>query len=115
MKVRVFQDPKEKKRRGPRSCPWSVEWRVNGNRRSKTIGTKADAEKFATLKRAQLIDGAMGISTRKRWSEFIEEYMSDDALEPGGYLSERGLVALSDDARAALQDAVLDARTMEMN
>ncbi|KUJ80668.1 phosphate ABC transporter substrate-binding protein [Ruegeria marisrubri] len=45
--------------------------------------------------------------------EFIEEYMSDDALEPDGYLAERGLVALSDDARAELQDAVLDAQPMD--
>ena len=33
--------------------------------------------------------------------EFIEEYMSENALAPGGYLSERGLVSLSDDRRAA--------------
>ncbi len=47
--------------------------------------------------------------------EFIGEYMSDDALEDGGYLAERGLVALSDDARADLQDKVLNSVTMEMN
>lgn len=45
-------------------------------------------------------------------NEFIEEYMSDDALEAGGYLSERGLVALSDDNRADLQDAVLGGKAM---
>ncbi|MDF1855282.1 substrate-binding domain-containing protein [Pseudooceanicola sp.] len=45
-------------------------------------------------------------------NEFIEEYMSDDALEAGGYLSERGLVALSDDRRIELQDAVLDGKPM---
>ncbi|MBE0414709.1 substrate-binding domain-containing protein [Yoonia sp.] len=39
--------------------------------------------------------------------EFIEEYMSEDALAPGGYLSERGLVPLVDERRAALQDAVI--------
>ncbi|MDF1715655.1 MAG: PstS family phosphate ABC transporter substrate-binding protein [Antarcticimicrobium sp.] len=43
---------------------------------------------------------------------FIEEYMSDDALEAGGYLSERGLVALSEDRRADLQDAVLNGASM---
>lgn len=43
---------------------------------------------------------------------FIEEYMSDDALEQGGYLSERGLVALPEDRRAALQDAVLGGEAM---
>ena len=45
-------------------------------------------------------------------NEFLEEYMSDDALEPGGYLSERGLVPLSDERRSELQDAVLDAAPM---
>ncbi|SDW05075.1 phosphate ABC transporter substrate-binding protein, PhoT family [Albimonas donghaensis] len=44
--------------------------------------------------------------------EFIAEYMSDDALEPGGYLSERGLVSLSADRLTALQDAVLDGAPM---
>jgi phosphate transport system substrate-binding protein len=42
------------------------------------------------------------------FQEFIEEYMSDDAMEPGGYLSERGMVALPDDVRAETQDAVID-------
>ena len=46
---------------------------------------------------------------------FIEEYMSDDALEDDGYLAERGLVALSEDARYDLQDSVLDAVSLEMN
>ena len=46
-------------------------------------------------------------------NEFLEEYMSDDALEPGGYLSERGLVSLADERREELQDAVLDASNME--
>lgn len=45
-------------------------------------------------------------------NEFIEEYMSDDALEAGGYLSERGLVALADERRMELQDAVLNATNM---
>ncbi|GAA0296333.1 substrate-binding domain-containing protein [Rhodovulum strictum] len=45
--------------------------------------------------------------------EFIEEYMSDDALEPGGYLTERGLVPLDAESRAALQDSVLNAKSMD--
>jgi phosphate transport system substrate-binding protein len=43
---------------------------------------------------------------------FIEEYMSDDALAPGGYLAERGLVPLSDARRAKLQDEVINAVAM---
>ena len=46
------------------------------------------------------------------FQEFIEEYMSDDAMEPGGYLSERGMVSLPDDLRAETQDAVIDGKTM---
>jgi phosphate transport system substrate-binding protein len=35
--------------------------------------------------------------------EMIEEYISDAALAPGGYLTERGLVPLPDDQRAKMQ------------
>jgi phosphate transport system substrate-binding protein len=45
--------------------------------------------------------------------EFIEEYMSEDALAPGGYLSERGLVPLNDERRAKLQDEVVNGASME--
>ena len=45
--------------------------------------------------------------------EFIEEYMSDDALAYDGYLAERGLVALSEDRMMELQDAVLDGEPMD--
>ena len=45
--------------------------------------------------------------------EFIEEYMSDEALSPDGYLAERGLVALSDDARYQLQDTVIYGEKMD--
>lgn len=46
---------------------------------------------------------------------FIEEYMSDDALEADGYLAERGLVSLSEDAMMNLQDSVLDGVSLKMN
>jgi len=42
--------------------------------------------------------------------EFIEEYMSDAALGPDGYLAERGLTPLSDDKRAEVQKAVLEGK-----
>ncbi len=44
--------------------------------------------------------------------DFIEEYMSEDALAPGGYLSERGMVPLVDDVRAATQAAVIAGENM---
>ena len=46
-------------------------------------------------------------------NEFLEEYMSEDAIGPGGYLSERGLVPLGDERRAEVQDAVLGGQTMD--
>ena len=46
-------------------------------------------------------------------NEFVEEYMSEDALAPGGYLPERGLVPLVDERRERLQEAVLNGETME--
>ena len=47
------------------------------------------------------------------FQEFIEEYMAEEALGPSGYLSERGLVALNDSDRAALQNAVVNGINME--
>jgi len=46
-------------------------------------------------------------------NEFVEEYMSEDALAPGGYLSERGLVPLVDDRRAELQNRVIEGVAMD--
>jgi len=45
-------------------------------------------------------------------NEFVEEYMSEAALGPDGYLAERGLVALSDEKRAEVQEAVLGSKPM---
>jgi phosphate transport system substrate-binding protein len=39
--------------------------------------------------------------------EFVEFYMQEDAIGPGGYLTERGLVPLPDDVRAADAAAVV--------
>ncbi|MGQ0564086.1 MAG: substrate-binding domain-containing protein [Gemmobacter sp.] len=45
-------------------------------------------------------------------TEFIETYASPDAMGKGGYLEERGLVVLSDDALATVQAALKDAVNM---
>jgi phosphate transport system substrate-binding protein len=47
-------------------------------------------------------------------NEFLEEYMSDAALDPDGYLAERGLTPLSDAKRTEVQDAVLNGKSIEM-
>ncbi len=45
--------------------------------------------------------------------EFLEEYASEDALGPDGYLVERGLVPLPDDLRAKTRKILLDAVPMK--
>ena len=44
--------------------------------------------------------------------EFIEEYVSDEALAPGGYLAERGLVPLPEAMRKEMQSNVIGAVSM---
>jgi phosphate transport system substrate-binding protein len=44
--------------------------------------------------------------------EFVEEYTSEDAMGPGGYLSERGMVPLGDALRATMQANAADAVNM---
>jgi phosphate transport system substrate-binding protein len=45
--------------------------------------------------------------------EFIAEYVSEDAMGPGGYLSERGLIPLPEDKLKAVQEAAVNAAPME--
>jgi phosphate transport system substrate-binding protein len=45
--------------------------------------------------------------------EFIEEYVSDDSMGPGGYLSERGLIPLPEDKLEQVQEAAINAAPME--
>jgi phosphate transport system substrate-binding protein len=45
--------------------------------------------------------------------EFVEEYVSDDAMGPGGYLSERGMIPLPEDKFSAVQEAAINAASME--
>jgi phosphate transport system substrate-binding protein len=45
--------------------------------------------------------------------EFVEEYVSDDAMGPGGYLSERGLIPLPEDKFREVQEATINAAPME--
>jgi len=45
--------------------------------------------------------------------EFVDEYMSEDALATDGYLGERGLVSLPEDELASVQEAVIGGTSME--
>lgn len=46
-------------------------------------------------------------------NDFLEEYVSDEALGPDGYLPERGLIPLSDAERDAVRAAVAEGRPMD--
>ena len=50
----------------------------------------------------------------KNLNEFVTAYADDAALTADGYLAERGLVALSDDERAKVQDAVKNSAKVEI-
>ena len=45
--------------------------------------------------------------------EFVEEYVSEDAMGPGGYLSERGLIPLPDEKLKQVQETATNAAPME--
>ena len=45
-------------------------------------------------------------------NEFIAEYMSEEAMGPGGYLEERGMVPLGDERRSEVQENVLNGEPM---
>jgi len=49
------------------------------------------------------------------FNEFIAEYVSEEAMGPGGYLSERGLVPLSDAKRKEVQQRALEGETLMMS
>jgi len=76
-KVRVFQVSHEKARLGGDACPWSIEWRENGRRRTEKVGTRQQAEDKAALKRRELDEGAAGVIPHKPWQEFVDEYLAD--------------------------------------
>ncbi len=46
--------------------------------------------------------------------EFLAEYVSEAALGSDGYLAERGLTPLSDEKRAEVTAAVLEAKKLGM-
>ena len=70
MRAWLFQDHRQKRSRGARA-PWSVGWiDQEGIRRSKRIGSKSMALKFARKKEGQLAAGTCESVTPKLWHEF---------------------------------------------
>ena len=74
MKAWLFQDNRQKIRLGDK-CPWSVGWfDPDGKKKSKRIGCKSNAEKFARKIEGQLAAGTYEGDSRKRWEQFQPEY-----------------------------------------
>ncbi|WEX10026.1 substrate-binding domain-containing protein [Chelativorans sp. AA-79] len=44
--------------------------------------------------------------------EFVEEYVSEEAMGPGGYLEERGLIPLSDEKREEVRNAAIEGKSL---
>jgi hypothetical protein len=55
-------------------CPWSVGWFEDGRKRSKKVGCRSLAEKFARKLEAQAEAGTLQSDSRVRWSRFRTEW-----------------------------------------
>jgi integrase len=76
MNAWIFQDAKQKAKLGDK-CPWSVGWYdPEGRRKSKSIGAKSRAETFARKTEGELAAGIYEGHSRKRWSDFCDEYFA---------------------------------------
>ncbi len=74
MKAWLQQDPKQRQKLGI-EAPWCVGWYdPDGKRKSKTIGAKSNAEKFARRLEGQLAAGIYETATAIRWDKFRQEY-----------------------------------------
>lgn len=75
MRAWTFQDSRQKKKLGDKA-PWSVGWvDPEGRRRSKRIGSKSMAEKFARKKEGELAAGLCQIGPQHTfWRQFQQEY-----------------------------------------
>jgi integrase len=74
MKAWLFQDSRQKQKLGDK-CPWSVGYYdPDGKRKSKRVGAKSNAEKFARKIEGQLAAGVYRNDPRKGWKEFRKDY-----------------------------------------
>jgi len=94
MRAWIFRDTRQHKKLGD-SCPWSVGWLdPEGKRRSKKIGSKSLAEKFARKIEGQLAAGTYEADKRKTWDEFYATFKTRvlDGMKPNTRSeTERGL------------------------
>lgn len=74
MRAWTFQDHRQKERLG-KKAPWSVGWiDGKGRRRSKAIGSKSMADRYAAKVVNDLARGLCGDPTAKSWAEFRKMY-----------------------------------------
>lgn len=72
----IFQDSRQRKKLGD-AAPWSAGWLTSeGKRRSKKLGSRTKAERYARTIEGQLAAGVYHDESRKKWSEFKLEYES---------------------------------------
>ena len=79
----LFQDHRRKEKLGDK-CPWSVGWFEDGRKRSKKVGCRSLAEKFARKLEAQAEAGTLQSDSRIRWKRFRTEWETriGDGMEP---------------------------------
>ena len=85
MRAWKFQDHRAKQKLGSKA-KWSVGWiDPEGRKRSKQIGSKSMAQKYARKLEGQLAAGTYEAENRTRWSDFVEEYRTKimAGMEPG--------------------------------
>lgn len=70
----LFQDTRQRKKLGDKA-PWSVGWYdPDGNKRSKRIGSKSQADKFRRRREGELAAGLYQTTVEKTWDEFRQEF-----------------------------------------
>lgn len=94
MSAWLFQKHTAKQKLGD-SAPWSVGWYdPEGKKRSKKIGAKSVAEKFARKVEGQLAAGTYEGNTRASWEDFHAEYKAKalDVMEPNTRATVEGAI-----------------------
>src|SRR5262245_49036639 len=75
MNAWTFQERKQLAKLGSDDCPWSVGWYdPDGKRKSKTIGSKSMAEKYARKVEGQLAAGVYQTTSRASWGQCATRY-----------------------------------------
>lgn len=74
MRSWLFQDHRQKEKLGVKA-PWSVGWYdPEGRKKSKRVGARASAEKFARRIEGQMAAGTYQSCSPKSWTDFVAQY-----------------------------------------